>query len=80
MALFSSNTGTVARSDRIVVLDQGRIVETGTHAELMIRAIVPGHTSYRALVQKQTAMLGKEDRAVWGALEGGAAGSESKGT
>ena len=28
---------TVARMDRIIVMDQGRIVETGTHAELLAR-------------------------------------------
>ena len=28
---------TIQKADRIVVMDQGRIVETGTHAELLAR-------------------------------------------
>lgn len=56
--VIAHRLSTVARSDRIVVLDQGRIVETGTHGELMQRPIEPGVTSYRHLVQKQLTLGG----------------------
>ena len=56
--IIAHRLSTVARSDRIVVLDQGRIVETGTHGELMQRPIEPGVTSYRHLVQKQLTLGG----------------------
>ncbi|MFL5311044.1 MAG: ABC transporter ATP-binding protein [Myxococcales bacterium] len=41
--------GTVVGADRIVVLKDGRLIEQGTHAELMARA---GY--YRSLVERQT--------------------------
>jgi ATP-binding cassette subfamily B protein len=36
--LVSHRFSTVAMADRIVVLERGRIVESGSHAELMVRA------------------------------------------
>jgi ABC-type multidrug transport system fused ATPase/permease subunit len=46
--IIAHRLSTVARVDRVIVLDQGRIVESGTHDELV-------HTStfYRQLVQTQ---------------------------
>ncbi len=39
---------TVRSADRVVVIDEGRIVESGTHAELMVRG-----DYYAQLVHKQ---------------------------
>ena len=35
--VIAHRLSTVQRADRIVVMDQGRIVETGTHTELVAR-------------------------------------------
>ena len=43
--VIAHRLATVSRADRIVVMDQGRIVETGTHAELLAR-----DSRYRELV------------------------------
>ena len=40
---------TIAQMDRLVVMDQGRIVETGTHAELIARGGI-----YARLWQRQS--------------------------
>ena len=46
--IIAHRLSTVAKVDRVVVLDEGRIVESGTHDQLI-------HTStfYRQLVQTQ---------------------------
>jgi ABC-type multidrug transport system fused ATPase/permease subunit len=40
---------TIARMDRLIVLDQGRIVEEGTHAQLLARG-----GTYARLWQRQS--------------------------
>ena len=47
--VIAHRLSTIVRADKIVVMDQGRIVETGTHAELMT---VSGR--YRQMVDLQT--------------------------
>jgi ATP-binding cassette subfamily B protein len=46
--IIAHRLSTVAHVDRVVVLDSGRIVESGTHDEL-----IHSSTFYRQLVQTQ---------------------------
>lgn len=46
--VIAHRLSTIVHADVIVVIDDGRIVETGTHAELMQR-----DTAYRAMVERQ---------------------------
>ena len=56
--MVAHRLSTAAKCDRIVVLDQGRIVESGTHAELL--AI--GHSGkYASLWASQRHQDTKED-------------------
>ena len=48
MIIVSHRVNTARRADRILILDDGRIVESGTHDELMAR---DGY--YRKLFRKQ---------------------------
>jgi ATP-binding cassette subfamily B multidrug efflux pump len=45
----SHRLSTIAAMDRLVVLDRGRVIETGTHAELLMRS---GH--YARLWERQS--------------------------
>ena len=47
--VIAHRLSTIAHADRIVVIEQGRIVETGTHEELLAQS---GH--YRQMVELQT--------------------------
>jgi ATP-binding cassette subfamily B protein len=55
--LISHRFSTVRRADRIVVLDGGRVVEDGTHAELLA-----AQGRYAQLFQLQAARFGRDDQ------------------
>jgi ABC-type multidrug transport system fused ATPase/permease subunit len=48
--VIAHRLSTVTRADRIVVMEQGRIVEMGSHSELMATS-----SRYRHMVELQTA-------------------------
>jgi ATP-binding cassette, subfamily B, bacterial len=52
--VVSHRLSTVAGADRILVLEQGRIVEQGTHEQLLARG-----THYRALVGRESSALAR---------------------
>jgi subfamily B ATP-binding cassette protein HlyB/CyaB len=55
MIIVSHRLSSLVRSDKIVVLDQGRVVDIAPHAELLARCEI-----YRHLWQQQTEHLGAE--------------------
>ena len=52
--LIAHRLSTVRNANKIVMMSQGRVVEVGTHDELMAKELDPTRPSYRSLVQRQT--------------------------
>jgi ATP-binding cassette subfamily B protein/subfamily B ATP-binding cassette protein MsbA len=52
--VIAHRLSTIVRADKIVVMDQGRIVEIGSHSELMASS-----GRYRQMVELQTNMHGE---------------------
>ena len=55
--VIANRISTLRRADRIIVLDDGKIVETGTHAELMQHAGPYFRTARLQVVDEETAAL-----------------------
>ena len=54
--VIAHRLSTVRNAHRIVVIDQGRVVQMGSHDELMRMPAQKGMTSYKTLVDKQLMM------------------------
>jgi len=52
--VIAHRLSTVRGADRIIMMDAGRVIEVGSHEELMAKKPREGEPSYRALVQRQT--------------------------
>lgn len=63
--VIAHRLSTIQRADRILVLDQGRVVETGTHGELVQR---PG--LYQKLHRLQFRLAGAEEQPLVDVLPG----------
>jgi ATP-binding cassette subfamily B protein/subfamily B ATP-binding cassette protein MsbA len=57
--VIAHRLSTIAHADRIVVLENGRVIETGTHAELMASS-----GKYRHMVRLQTGSNGEAEEVV----------------
>ena len=53
--VIAHRLSTVRRANKILVLSQGQVVESGVHEDLMARPLQEGVVTYRALVQRQHA-------------------------
>jgi subfamily B ATP-binding cassette protein MsbA len=70
--VIAHRLSTIQRADRILVLDQGRIVETGTHAELVMR---PG--LYQKLHRLQFRLADQDGREVRHGISGAVAADQA---
>jgi subfamily B ATP-binding cassette protein MsbA len=70
--VIAHRLSTIQRADRILVLDQGRIVETGTHGELVMR---PG--LYQKLHRLQFRLAENEARAALSGIPGALAADQA---
>jgi subfamily B ATP-binding cassette protein MsbA len=55
--VIAHRLSTIQKADRILVLDQGRIVEEGTHAQLLERQGLYYHLYTVRLVERQPVVL-----------------------
>lgn len=51
--LIAHRLSTVARADQIIMMHSGRVIESGTHEQLMSKPSGDDNASYRALVERQ---------------------------
>lgn len=51
--VIAHRLSTISSSDLIIVMDNGTIVESGTHRELSIKPLDPSNVSYRSLLERQ---------------------------
>ena len=56
--VIAHRLGTVSRASRIIFIEKGKVMEEGTHQQLMSKKLVPGGgLTYRALCEKQSRAL-----------------------
>jgi len=60
--IIAHRLSTIRRADEIIVVDGGRVVERGSHAQLMLADGRDGTGVYKAMVITQDAGLGKRDK------------------